>query len=76
MQEPGHGCRPQQEGARSGFKLDTEGDPTKCKEREMLVVFNQNPNVAANTTIRVPLYYSGLDTTAVVSSVESGVMAT
>ena len=33
----------------------------------MLVVFNQNPNIAANTTIRVPLYYSGLDTTAVVS---------
>ena len=31
------------------------------------MVFNQNPHVAVNTTLRVPLYYSGLDTVARVS---------
>lgn len=33
----------------------------------MLIVFNQNPHVSVNTTLRVPLYYSGLDTVASVS---------
>ena len=47
--------------------MHVEPDTTKCKERAMLVVFNQQPNVAVNTTLRIPLYYSGLDRTAAVS---------
>ena len=47
--------------------LHVEPDAAKCKERALLVVFNQNPHVAVNTTLRVPLYYSGLDTVAHVS---------
>ena len=47
--------------------LHVEPDAAKCKERAMLVVFNQNPNNHVNTTIRVPLYYSGLDATTSVS---------
>ena len=47
--------------------LHVEPDARKCKERAMLVVFNQNPHVSVNTTLRVPLYYSGLDSVASVS---------
>lgn len=47
--------------------LHVEPDAQKCKERAMLVVFNQNPHVSVNTTLRVPLYYSGLDAVAAVS---------
>ena len=32
--------------------LHVEPDATKCKERALLVVFNQNPHVAVNTTLR------------------------
>jgi len=39
--------------------LHVEPNTAKCKERAMLVVFNQNANAAVNTTLRVPLYYSG-----------------
>ena len=48
--------------------LHVEPDASKCKERAMLVVFNQNPSLTVNTTLRVPLYYSGLDTTTEVSA--------
>jgi hypothetical protein len=47
--------------------LHVEPDKSKCKERAMLVIFNQHPTNHVNTTIRVPLYYAGLDTTASVS---------
>ena len=47
--------------------LHVEPDAAKCKERAMLVVFNQSPSNHVNTTLRVPLYYSGLDATASVS---------
>ena len=47
--------------------LHVEPDSSKCKERAMLVIFNQNPNVSVNTTLRVPLYYSGLDTNTTIS---------
>ena len=30
----------------------------------MLIVFNQNAQNQVNTTLRVPLYYAGLDATA------------
>ena len=36
--------------------LHVEPDANKCKERAMLVIFNQNPDVSVNTSIRVPLY--------------------
>eukprot|EP01079_Euglenida_sp_SAG-EU17-18_P007468 gene7468-1334_t len=47
--------------------LHVEPDSRKCRERAMLVVFNQNPTNHENTTMRVPLYYSGLDLTTMVS---------
>ena len=47
--------------------LHVEPDATKSKERAMLIVFNQNPSLHVNTTLRVPMYYSGLDTTTSVS---------
>lgn len=47
--------------------LHVEPDVNKCKERAMLVIFNQNPDVSVNTSIRVPLYYSGLTDTTTVS---------
>ena len=43
---------------------DQEPDATKCKERALLMVFNQNPQASVNTTLRIPLYYSGLDSVA------------
>ena len=47
--------------------LHVEPDTTKTKERALLMVFNQNPHVAANTTLKVPLYYSGLSSAVSVS---------
>jgi len=47
--------------------LHVEPDASKSKERAMLIVFNQNPDLAANTTLKVPLYYSGLSSTVTVS---------
>ena len=44
--------------------LHVQPEPTKSKERAFLMLFNQNPHVAVNTTLRVPLYYSGLSTAA------------
>ena len=44
--------------------LHVEPDSAKCNERAMLIVFNQNAQKHINTTLRVPLYYSGLDTTS------------
>ena len=47
--------------------LHVAPDTRKCKKRAMLIVFNQNPHASVNTTLRVPLYYSGLDKVASVS---------
>jgi hypothetical protein len=47
--------------------LHVEPSSAKCKERAMLIVFNQNARAHVNTTLRVPLYYSGLDATASVA---------
>lgn len=47
--------------------LHVEPDRRKCTERAMLVVFNQHPTSPVNTTLRVPLYYGGLDTVVSVS---------
>ena len=48
--------------------MHVEPDSRKCKERAMLVCYNQNPNEHVNATLIVPLYYSGLDTVASVST--------
>ena len=37
---------------------------SKSKERAFLMLFNQNPHVPVNTSLSVPLYYSGLSTVA------------
>ena len=55
--------------------LHVEPNEDKCEERAMLVIFNQNPSVWVNTTLRVPLYYSGLTSTTQVSH-EGGVPVT
>ena len=47
--------------------LHVQPDASKSKERAFLLVFNQDPHNAVNTTIQVPLYHSGLSTTAAVS---------
>lgn len=47
--------------------LHVEPDRSKCQERAMLIVFNQNPDRAVNISLRVPLYYSGLDDTTIVT---------
>mmetsp|Transcript_39281 Transcript_39281/g.126227 ORF Transcript_39281/g.126227 Transcript_39281/m.126227 type:complete len:761 (-) Transcript_39281:56-2338(-) len=47
--------------------LHVEPVAAKCRERAMLVVFHQSRAAAINTTLRVPLYYSGLDDVASVS---------
>eukprot|EP00911_Craspedida_sp_UC1_P001207 UC1_evm2s912 len=46
--------------------LHVQPDPARGSERAMLVVYNQSP-MPVNITIRAPLYYSGLSTTARVS---------
>lgn len=52
--------------------LHVQPDASKSKERAFLVVFNQNPQLSVNTTLRVPLYYVGLDTTATVTRGDAG----
>ena len=47
--------------------LHVQPDPRKSAERALLVVFNPNSGQAVNTTVKVPLYYSGLSDTARVS---------
>jgi len=48
--------------------MHVEPDGRKCRERAMLVCYNQNPTGHVNITLSVPLYYSGLDTVASVST--------
>ena len=48
--------------------MHVEPDSPKCKERAMLVCYNQNPTEHVNTTLNVPLYDSGLDTVASLST--------
>ena len=38
-----------------------------AQERALLIAFNQGASASVNTSLRVPLYYSGLDTSTQVS---------
>eukprot|EP00750_Incisomonas_marina_P013765 INCI17536.7.p1 GENE.INCI17536.7~~INCI17536.7.p1 ORF type:complete len:859 (+),score=106.03 INCI17536.7:189-2579(+) len=40
--------------------LHVQPDPTKSKERALLMVFNPNDDAVSNVTLHVPLYYSGI----------------
>jgi hypothetical protein len=46
--------------------LHVSPNTTRTTERGMLMLWNQTPQ-AQNTSLRVPLYYTGLETTALVS---------
>ena len=47
--------------------LHVEPDRSKCKERALLVVFNQHATPLVNVSLRVPLYYAGVDDVTSVS---------
>ena len=54
-----------------GYSIDAmlhvQPDARKSAERALLVVFNPNSGQAVNTTVKVPLYYSGLSDVASVT---------
>jgi hypothetical protein len=43
--------------------LHVQPATAKSKERALLMVFNQHPQIGVNASVRVPLYYAGLSST-------------